>query len=127
MGKQITETIAAEAGHHYGVTVVYTLHEHFVEFFAAEIFTDTAFKDGAPMGVVYGALDSNLDWETDPLKAFPYIRGSVKWDGCVNYKVGDQDRAMMHACGKNDLARVSHVLLAIYERCRQLMPCGADW
>lgn len=128
-GEQITETIVAEPGKFYGVTVVYTMHEHYVEFFAAEIFTDSATREDNTLGIVYESLDgnSNMDWETDPLKAFPFVQGSVKWDGCVNYEVGDQDRVMQHACDKGDLARLSYVLLAIYDRCRELMPCGADW
>ncbi len=109
-----------------GVTVIYTLdaeYKHHVDFFATEfagLGPNDAGEYVVPLYTKRGAA-SSMDHETDPHGAEVFVSGSVKWYGCVNYEVGDQDLVMMHACSRRDLERVSHVLTTIYERCGELM------
>ena len=43
-----------------------------------------------------------------------YLEGSVKWDGCSNWKIHDE--VMFHACDQQDIMELSHVML----QCRSL-------
>jgi hypothetical protein len=111
----------------YGCTVFYRTHDahtHFVDFVAVEIVSPAVMENDRELGRGYqrrGAL-SSPDIVLDPREAEPYVAGSVKWDGCVNYVVGDRDQPlMMHACGRTDLEKLSRVLVVIFERCGQLM------
>lgn len=112
----------------YGCTVLYRTedeHRHFVDFVAVEIISPTVIENGIDRGRGYnrrGAL-STPDFVFDPHEAEPYVAGSVKWDGCVNYVVGNQDETglLLHACGRDDLEKLSRVLVLIFERCGQLM------
>lgn len=118
--------VVEQIGEDYnGVVVVYTMKapdQLYVDFHAADIEATECFENGVHKGLGFQAprANSNMELVYDPREAEPYVHGSVKWDGCVNYVVGTED-VMMHACGTHDLARLSHVLLTIYERCGALM------
>ena len=120
--------MASEIIEHFDdVTVIYTLddeYKHHVDFVAVEIISDRVFENGCDLGRGYnrkGAM-STPDFVFDPHEAEPYVSGGVKWDGCVNYEVGDpESNIMMHACGREDLEKLSRVLTTIYERCGEIM------
>ncbi len=103
-----------------GATVIYT-HDsaspHHIDFVAVELIA-THVIDGRG----YNRKDARFspDFVFDPHDAEPYVSGTVKWDGCVNYTVGT-DSVMMHACGRRDLEKLSRVLVTVFERCGALM------
>lgn len=125
--EEIIEHILGE----FGVTVMYSLHPDFrahVDFVAVEIATPELTEAGVMLGRAYerkGARSSG-DFVVDPHEAEIYVQGAVKWDGCVNYQVGNHD-VMMHACGREDLQKLHATLIGIFERCGELMKArGTD-
>lgn len=116
-----------------GATIIYTLDDEYrshVDFRAVEISGTDCFENGQQYerGYRVKGWTSSHEFTYDPHNAEPYVEGSVKWDGCVNFLVGDHDsQVMMHACSREDLERISTTLTVIYEHCGELMQeRGAD-
>lgn len=61
-----------------------------------------------------------MDLIYDPRQAEPFIRGSVKWDGCSNLHFGDDD-GYLHLCGPEGIQRMSDLLPTIFLRCGELL------
>lgn len=45
----------------------------------------------------------------------------MRWDGCVNYTVGEQEGLMMHACGAKELANLFRAIERAYAICAEAM------
>jgi hypothetical protein len=60
------------------------------------------------------------------VEAEPYLSGSVKWDGCSNWRFDEQDRGWMHACTRADLVNMGEVMARCRDFAATLMPswCG---
>ena len=70
-------------------------------------------KDGA---------DCSAEWSEDGLNdAEWYMRGSLKWDGCVNYDV-NQNECMLHECGPGSFEDHAMLWRWIFLMSRELMP-----
>jgi L-rhamnose isomerase len=108
------------------VSVVYTLgsNELYVDFRASKIEGRNCWDNGVHHERGYASINesSNMPVEFDPAKGEIYVSGSVKWDGCVNFEVGDDNGVMLHACNEDDLARLSKTLIQVRRRSKQLMP-----
>lgn len=55
-------------------------------------------------------------------EAEPYLHGSVKWDGCSNWHFDEQDRVMLHGCGKEDIQRFGDVMAYCWDLTSTLCP-----
>lgn len=124
----MTREIIEHIDGNFGATVIYTVDETYtcsVGFVAVEIVSPSVSSEaGVPLGRGYSRRNtvrsSNLVF--DPRNAEPYLAGSVKWDGCADYTLGDPESGvMMHVCSRDDIEKVSRVLALIYERCGEIM------
>lgn len=62
---------------------------------------------------------------TDPLHAEPYLHGSVKWDGCSDWRFDEQDNCMLHGCSRADVQRFGDVLGRCWDLAGEMM--GEKW
>ena len=62
-------------------------------------------------------------WESTPdkSKALPWMEGSLKWDGCINYKYPGQEHCMLHNCGFGEFERQQKVMKSLYAFGKELM------
>lgn len=51
-----------------------------------------------------------------------YASGSVKWDGCSDWKFDEQDRCMLHGCTKDDLLNLGKILAECWDWTTTLCP-----
>lgn len=51
-----------------------------------------------------------------------FLHGYVKWDGCSNWHIDEQDRVMIHRCGRRDLANLGAIMLACFDMTKELIP-----
>ena len=90
-----------------------------VEFFVAEI--EGLEEDGTRLYVRERA-GSSFDTTTELDAASRYIAGCVKWDGCSNLNLGEQENdGYLHLCGKQAIRKLTQVIPLIYQRCFKLM------
>lgn len=100
-------------------SAVATPHESYVEFAVYEI-----------EGIMEG---SKPLWHKQGSPCFPdpvdsieeaelFLHGSVRWDGCSNWYFNEQDRAMLHGCGRNDLAALGEVMCRCWDWAREILP-----
>lgn len=68
-------------------------------------------------------------WECDTFgqaerieTASTYLHGFIRWDGCSNWHFDEQDRVMLHFCGRSMLADVGILLTRMYDLAREHMP-----
>lgn len=44
-----------------------------------------------------------------------FMSGHIKWDGCSNIKFDEQDRCMLHFCGKKDAMKIGELMERLYD------------
>jgi hypothetical protein len=54
----------------------------------------------------------------------PFLKGTVKWDGCSNWKFDDE---WMHFCSKQEAKRLGTLLEKCYEMALELMPDNKEY
>lgn len=50
-----------------------------------------------------------------------FLSGSVKWDGCSNFKFDEQDRCMLHCCTRQHMANIGILLVRVHELAEAVM------
>lgn len=63
-----------------------------------------------------GSLLTSSETPTDR-----FAHGDLRWDGCSNIAFDEQERAMLHSCGRDHAARLGRLLDAIYDLGREHM------
>lgn len=58
-------------------------------------------------------------------KVMPAIRGSLKWDGCINYEYPESKEYMLHKCGERMFDLEREVWKQVYIMGKQLI--GERW
>lgn len=81
---------------------------------------------------IYGSDDKGLLWtkiingcsyDIRPIEdASVYLHGDIGWDGCSNWHFDEQDRVMIHRCGRRELSQVGAILLACFDMTKELIP-----
>jgi hypothetical protein len=101
-------------------TVVATVNEYDVAFVGYQIEglvlpeeTPEWHKKG---GATWPDGTDNLD------DAEVYFHGFVKWDGCSNWHIDEQDRVMLHGCSREDLTNLGEVLARCWDMTAELLP-----
>lgn len=99
-------------------TVVATPHSHYVEY---KIYDHAGYnEDGSPLFQKGGSQCS-----PDPVETIEesevYLSGSVKWDGCSNWRFDEQDRVMLHGCCRDDILRYGLIMAACYDLTKELV------
>lgn len=56
-----------------------------------------------------------------PELAQVYLSGHIKWDGCANLRFDEQDRVMLHFCGRRDAEKVGKLLGRLYDNAADLI------
>jgi hypothetical protein len=86
--------------HHDDYLTEFRVFSHWIEFTVFEIGmgSDGAGGFTVPHFHRKGAADSG-DMTTDRAEAEPYVRGTIKWDGCSHVYFGDED-GYLHLCGR---------------------------
>jgi hypothetical protein len=74
--------------------------------------------DGSPDGFA-GPDDAFVDTVED---AEVYMHGSVKWDGCSNWHIDDQDECMLHFCSREELADIGRAMQLCWDWTAELLP-----
>jgi len=70
--------------------------------------------------------DTSPDCTPDLARARRYLHGSVKWDGCSNLHLDEQDEAMLHFCGRKEARNIGELLARIYDLAHDVLP-RPDW
>lgn len=102
-------------------TVVAYAYEHYVEYFIYDI---VGFEDDnadKPLWQRAGSHTSPDCVETLD-QAEVYLSGSIKWDGCSNWKFDEQDRCMLHACDREGLLRYGLVMALCWDWMDEICP-----
>lgn len=55
-----------------------------------------------------------------------YLSGSIKFDGCSNMKFDEQDRVMLHFCGRKQAVDIGVLMDRLYSLAAELMPRYAE-
>lgn len=66
-----------------------------------------------------GVTDAYVD---DDARASVYASGSLKWDGCINFKFDEQERCCLHFCGRSHIESLSRLLPWLYDVLGPLIP-----
>lgn len=107
--------------------VVAESHSHWVEYKIYDVeYWDTSGVYDTPRFQRAGAV-SHPDVVESTEESEPYISGSVKWDGCSNWKFDEQDRGtMLHGCCRKDVLRYGQILAACWDLTAQLCESWMD-
>lgn len=111
--------IVEHIGGELGWTITYEIHSHHVEFVVYEIACAHWSENGklvAERGYIRKGGNGPMDNVVSIDDAQSHISGYIKWDGCSEISLGDH-----HLCGKNDVKKMSDLLLTVYKRCGELM------
>ena len=110
-------------------TVVAEVHDYRVEF---KIYEICGLEEGETKGVYdrpvwgkAGAVSSGHVVDTIE-ESEVYLSGHVKWDGCSNWHFDEQDRCMLHGCGKADVQRFGDIMAACWDWASELCPNWMD-
>jgi hypothetical protein len=55
-----------------------------------------------------------------------FLSGRIKWDGCSDMKFDEQERVMLHFCGRSDAVNLGMLMARLYDLAAELMPEHAD-
>jgi hypothetical protein len=100
-----------------GWVVIFTPSEYYVDIMAWEI----AAEDDE--GLLVG--QSSQEMSHDPNDVTPIVRGSIKWDGCSNLDMGEED-CMWHHCSRASLLVIGELLARTFDVAMLLMGPRAD-
>lgn len=106
-------------------TIVAVTHECHVDF---KIYEVLGWAEGATPGVYdvpeFYTTENNSLVESIQ-EAAPYLRGSVKFDGCSNWYFDEQDCVMLHGCTRQGVLRFGEVMAACWDWAAEIF--GPSW
>lgn len=70
--------------------------------------------DDVEVEYFYEKKDSNNEYTTNLDESVVFIKGYVKWDGCSNWEV-DNDDVMIHGCSRQHLVNVGEIMARCYD------------
>ncbi len=81
-----------------------------------------ASDDGEPVAYRKAGAVVQPTETVDPDDAETLIHGTVKWDGCADYEIGDERQGIyrMHACGRRHALAVAEAINHAYDRAAKL-------
>lgn len=116
----MTEAVYTKHFKDLDFTVVATPYSHWVEYAIYDI-------EG------YTSIDNMPLWHKADSEEYPdcveslseaevYISGSVKWDGCSNWNIDENERGMLHGCSRQDIQRIGDIMAQCWDWTSQLIP-----
>lgn len=103
----------------YGFTIVLDVKSHWMDLVCYEI----ARIDDGKMLYLIKDYHHTAEWTEHLHKAQPFLRGSVKWDGCSNLSFSEQDDGSnLHFCGRKMAAKVGKLLDRLYDLAEEHIP-----
>lgn len=67
-------------------------------------------------------VDGSYDGVDVITDADAYAHGEVKWNGCSNWHIDEQDRVMLHECDRAGLENIGKILAACWDWTKELLP-----
>jgi hypothetical protein len=64
------------------------------------------------------------DFKTDPTQAMPLAEGSLKWDGCIDFRFPGQESRMLHFCSAKSFENLNGTFQELYRAVREIMPAA---
>lgn len=58
--------------------------------------------------------------------AEPYLHGEVKWDGCSNWQIDENERMPLHFCEKEEILNLGRIMVACWEWTAELLETWDD-
>lgn len=112
--------MAIQAYKDIGYAIEYEPHEHYVEFVIYEL-DGWDEENDAPL---YHKAKSSM--HPDPVESHEeseaFASGSIKWDGCSNWNIDENDRGMLHFCGVEGIQDMNKAFERCYALAEELMP-----
>jgi hypothetical protein len=104
--------------------IVATPHEHYCEFRCYACLGFEADSKGEYTIPLYERDEDGPSPEaiSDFAQAAVYLSGSIKWDGCANLQFDEQERCMLHFCGREDARKVGKLIDRLYDLAAELFP-----
>lgn len=96
----------------YSFTVIAVVHEYRVKYTIYD--HDGWMGDDTPLYHKKGS-DSFPDPVETIEEADIYMHGDIKWDGCSNWHIDEQDRGMLHGCARNDFKRIGDIIAKCWD------------
>lgn len=98
-------------------TVTARVFEYHIAF---KIYRLVALKaENRPFWPIIGGKGSG-DWTDDLSKAEMFAHGDVKWDGCSNWYIDEQEVVMIHGCSRKCLTSIGEVLAFCWDKTEEL-------
>ena len=95
-----------------GFSVVIKPHEYRVHY---DVYAhDGEYEDGTPVLHKKGA-DTFPSPAASTEDAEIYMNGDVKWDGCSDWEIDENDRCMLHGCDKDDLLNIGKIMAECWD------------
>ena len=95
------------------VAIRFERHEYHTDFRVFDVALTTHYADGKPQAERWEIFDGGDSWTLEAwADAFWQIRGSVKWDGCINWETNPE--CMAHGCGPRYVENIAAIFSAIY-------------
>jgi hypothetical protein len=51
-----------------------------------------------------------------------FLHGSIKWDGCSNWQFDEQERVMLHFCGRKNATNLGILMDRLYDWASEVIP-----
>ncbi len=77
-------------------------------------------KDGDPFFHRAGEASHPSSGEVALADAEIYAQGHVKWDGCSNWNIDEQERVMLHFCTKEQILNLGRVMAECWDMTAEL-------
>jgi hypothetical protein len=95
------------------IAIRFERHDLHIDFWLFNAALTTRHQDGEVVSEGWELEDCGDSWPLDRWDdAFWEIRGSIKWDGCINWESNPE--CMVHGCGPSHITQLTTQFSAIY-------------
>jgi hypothetical protein len=96
---------------------------HYCDFVCIECVADDGVADGVFVRPEYKKNGGRcLDFVSSWQEAEAFLHGTIRWNGCADLAFDQQERVMLHFCGRSDAAKVGKLLDKLYSLSAALIP-----
>lgn len=118
----MTDVIYTKHFRDLNFTVTALPRGHYVEYKIYDIIGYTTITDSDTQYPIWQRAGSDcFDLSYDLKDSETYISGSVKWDGCSNWNIDENERGMLHGCCRQDIQRIGDIMAQCWDWTAQLI------
>jgi hypothetical protein len=125
-GEAMSATITEQIRHWTDIQFAVVMHREgdnlWVDFKAYEIVYCDDWDNPKSYGYYVTGWTSSVETIETIEGAQVYLSGSIKWDGCSNMQFDEQEKAMLHFCGKSNAMNIGTLLERLYDLAAEMMP-----